>query len=370
MRIWPALLVGVLLFLVLLEPCPVLADAGTPLMWAGFAHLTVGNAIIGVFEGLLLAWLFKLGPLNTVPIMILANYFSMGVGLLALPTFIVRFGQRLMGPAPLYAAPRVIILLAFLTYGASILLEWPFCFWIMSRGKQRARRSLYASCLAQTASYVLLIPFYLGASGVTLYTGLRLDPSLSFVSNKGATIYFISTKNGDVYQVHPDWSGYRKVCAPHIRSADARLFFRRSSTPRSWDLWVAQEPSAGSRTRLLCGIVGQAAASGRRSAQGAEEGTWFNFGPADDLRSGARSDWEVATGFWPVEGLRAWNKRTKEKLNAALETPFVSWPSRNATVLPGDQIVYQLDDQIVALDIRTRRIGLLALGRGPVVIMQ
>jgi hypothetical protein len=70
-----------------------------------------------------------------------------------------------------------------------------------------------------------------------------------------------------------------------------------------------------------------------------------------------------------VEGLQAWNKKTNEKLNAALETPFVIWPSRNATVLPGDQVVYQLGDQIVVLDLRTRRIGLVARGRGPVVIL-
>jgi hypothetical protein len=301
--------------------------------------------------------------------MILANYFSMGVGVLALPAFIDRFGRHLMGPAPLYAAPRVIILLAFCTYVASIFLEWPFCLWIMAGRKQRGRGSLYASCLAQTASYALLVPFYLAASGITLYTNLKLDPTLSFVSKTGATIFFISPTDGDVYEVHPDRSGYNEVCAPHIRFEDARLFFRRSRAPRVWDLWVAQDPRRGSRTRLLRGIIGQAAASGRRAADGAEEGTWLNFGSAADLRGGARSDWDVETGFWPVEGLQAWNQRTKEKLNAALETPFMFWPSRNATVLPGDQVVYQLGDQIVVLDLRTRRIGLVARGRGPVVIL-
>jgi hypothetical protein len=29
---------------------PILADAGTPLMWAGFAHLTIGNLLIGLLE--------------------------------------------------------------------------------------------------------------------------------------------------------------------------------------------------------------------------------------------------------------------------------------------------------------------------------
>lgn len=33
----------------------VLANAGTPLMWAGMLHLVIGNAIIGIAEGALLA---------------------------------------------------------------------------------------------------------------------------------------------------------------------------------------------------------------------------------------------------------------------------------------------------------------------------
>ncbi len=33
-----------------------LANAGTPLIWAGILHLVFGNAIIGIGEGILLAW--------------------------------------------------------------------------------------------------------------------------------------------------------------------------------------------------------------------------------------------------------------------------------------------------------------------------
>jgi len=43
-----------LIFLALL-PTVAYADAGTPLMWAGLFHLFIGNAIIGVVEGLILA---------------------------------------------------------------------------------------------------------------------------------------------------------------------------------------------------------------------------------------------------------------------------------------------------------------------------
>src|SRR5689334_1126069 len=70
-----------LVFIVLLAcPYSALANAGTPLMWAGMLHLVFGNALIGVFEGLLIARLFSLPKRKTVLVMIGANYFSAWAG--------------------------------------------------------------------------------------------------------------------------------------------------------------------------------------------------------------------------------------------------------------------------------------------------
>jgi hypothetical protein len=57
-------------------PLTARADAGTPLMWAGMLHMVFGNAIIGIFEGLILARVFKLKSGKCVLVMICANYFS------------------------------------------------------------------------------------------------------------------------------------------------------------------------------------------------------------------------------------------------------------------------------------------------------
>jgi hypothetical protein len=50
-----------ILIALLLLPLPSVAyaNAGTPLIWAGILHLAVGNLVIGIVEGALLAWLFK-----------------------------------------------------------------------------------------------------------------------------------------------------------------------------------------------------------------------------------------------------------------------------------------------------------------------
>ena len=56
------------------------ANAGTPLMWAGMLHLFIGNAFIGLLEGILLIKLFKAPKMKAVGLMILANYFSAWIG--------------------------------------------------------------------------------------------------------------------------------------------------------------------------------------------------------------------------------------------------------------------------------------------------
>ena len=52
------------------------ADPGTPLMWASMSHPVIGNAIIGVAEGLVLARLFSLKNTRTLALLVAANYFS------------------------------------------------------------------------------------------------------------------------------------------------------------------------------------------------------------------------------------------------------------------------------------------------------
>lgn len=69
-----------------LLPFPVLANAGTPLMWAGISHLLLGNAIIGSVEAFLLTKLFRTRKWPSVWLLYAANYISAWVGaLLILP---------------------------------------------------------------------------------------------------------------------------------------------------------------------------------------------------------------------------------------------------------------------------------------------
>jgi hypothetical protein len=50
-------------------------------MWAGMLHLVFGNFLIGVGEGLVLAWVIKLRKIVSMALMIAANYASAWIGL-------------------------------------------------------------------------------------------------------------------------------------------------------------------------------------------------------------------------------------------------------------------------------------------------
>ncbi len=72
--------VSVLLLSAFLVPSVALANVGTPLMWATILHMAIGNAAIGVLEGVLLRWLFKVSASRAIAVMILANYVSAWIG--------------------------------------------------------------------------------------------------------------------------------------------------------------------------------------------------------------------------------------------------------------------------------------------------
>jgi hypothetical protein len=82
-------------------------------------------------------------------------------------------------------------------------------------------------------------------------------------------------------------------------------------------------------------------------------------------------DWEIRTGFWAVEGMRVENKKNGTNLRFSWETLFSQWNIRSAILLPDDHVIFQLgQDQICVLEPATKKIALLARGRGPAVVLK
>jgi hypothetical protein len=331
-------------------------------MWASAAHLVIGNFFIGIFEGLILASIFKLRKTICIIAMIPANYFSAWVGDCFLNDMITR-----SLPFDLYNAWHWLWVMVAFTFLMTLILEWPFVFLCFRKEQNRLKRSLVGNLLVNALSYVLLFGWYWMASGTTLYTKMNIVQPAAITFPKQGLVYFISETNGTVCRFNLSSQQIEKICTLKELDKDDRLYVKTSSYDvNHWDILDSIKKT------VICSNLQATAVQGDREMNTPDrvEGTWFNFGTAPKLASAADSDWNFETGFWPIEGIHGKNEKTGEKIYFSLETPFVAWNIRNATHLPDDYIVFQLgDDQICLLKAATKEIALLARGHGPVVVI-
>jgi hypothetical protein len=337
------------------------ANAGTPLMLASALHLVVGNAFIGIIEGLLIAIVFGVKKKRSISIMILANYVSMIAG----SVIIVVAGDFFNRQVTIYSIHLLLICLLLGSFVLTILIEWPFCIWIFKSNDVIKKKSLRASVYAQALSYALLIPFYFLASGTSLLWNVKPDRSLPFVKSN-PWVYYISTDHTKISRVRVIGEYPEKVADVRINSDYARLFAKQSNVAGQWDLWVKDRfenkkdeqkiliKNFATRTELLRRFDGK--------VYDEEPDSWFNCGVVD-FRVPDKRDWEARTGFWAIEGFQAENKKTGQKIHLALETPFVQWYMRNVSILPDNQVIFQMGSQIVIFDLKTHA-GLLAIIAG------
>jgi len=379
--------------LLLAVPTAARADAGTPLLWAGMLHLVVLNFFVGLLEASVLARVFHLPKLKTNAAIIAANYFSMVAGLLVIRAAWTPLEHLLPGQAPLYKGAALLCLLGLGSWTASVALEWPFCAWTLRADGQLPnqnswRTSLRASVIAQSASYALLVPFYLLVSPISLYTQSRIQHSLAFVKPSGAAVYYINPKDGGIWRIRTDGTGKKKVRDAYIRDENARLFLRPNAKSGLSDLGLVQQestqdnpPKYNTKYTVLLTGVGRGGALPSNVRKGHERVTWGNFGQPVDLRPEGERGWTVFTGYWAGEGLTVFHGKSSEfwsnsrVYTLAFETPFEQWVCRNATVLPGNQVVFQLgqdrtDAQVVILDMEHRNLACLTMGQGPVVVLE
>jgi hypothetical protein len=348
-------------FLLICIPFTACADAGTPLMWAEMLHLAIGNLIIGIFEGLILAWIFKLRKGICVLAMIPANYFSAWVGGLFLNSKITT-----ALPFDIYNAWRWIWVMVVFTYLMTLILEWPFVFFCFRKEPDRLKRSLRGNLLVNSLSYVLLFGWYWMASGTTLYTKMNVVQLSEIKFSDHGLVYFISETNG-VCTLNLNSHQVEKVYALSETNKDDRLFVQKSTfDANNWNIL-----DSAKKTVISSNLQAMAAQNWRDTNDPNRiEGTWFNFGEVPKLGTAGKSNWSFETGFWPIEGFSGENQKTGEKIYFSLETPFIAWIVRNATHLPGDYIVFQLgEDQICLFETATKKIALLAKGQGPVVVL-
>ncbi len=326
-------------------------------MWAPLIHLLVGNLIIAVVEGCVLGRILKVGIAKAVGIMIAANYASSLIGVFTVPR-LGEFANASLAPATLfYYLPQYLCVLALTTFLATIIVEWPFCFSLIRRRPNAASKSLLATAAVHVLSYAALVWFYLSASDTTLYTELEASEELVPSLPATAEVLFLSPEDGDLYRIRLNGSDRRIAL-----SLDGSHSDLHAQVDTANDTYRIRGWSRGKSVDL--GFV----VSAEQWRAVALEARTDLFGEAWDFREETERGRTVRMGYWARQGLIVSNAQSRVAIG--LEVPTVAWRTRNATVLPGDLVVYQLGDQIVVLDLESRRLGFLASGRSPLVLLK
>jgi hypothetical protein len=343
-------------------PAVAYADAGTPLMWAGMFHLALGNLLLGVGEGLLLAWLFRRSHRRRsgkrcVAAMIAANYFSAWVGgvLLALPI-----------PRPqwldIYHVRQWLACMVVMTYALTLVLEWPFVAFCIRKCDGWFRKSIWGSLIVQSASYAILFGWYWASSATSLFSGASIVPPSAIRLSKDVVCYYISSDGREVYSQDFGQPGPTKIGSLKPSTEPTALVISGSANGQALFAGKAEPfgeySSEGDRLANLKCNVADPPTVGLRPG-----------GPIPRFAND-NSAWEFTFG-WMAGRLDGRNARTGQNVSVGLETPFLRWPVSCPTQLPTGQVVFQLGaDQICVFDPAAGKVALLARGRQPLVIIK
>ncbi|MBN1346760.1 MAG: hypothetical protein JXQ73_28980 [Phycisphaerae bacterium] len=355
---------------------PAEANAGSAMMLGRAMHLYFGNAVFGIVEGVLIAWLFKVRAGRAVLAMIIGNYVSMFAGQLALGGARAGFYETLLDGASIYEISDLHVRYFHGLFVLSLLLtfviEWPFCLWALKRvAGRRFVKSLGADLLAQGVTYSVLVGMAAWGGSYQLVTEVRLDPSVVSEAGGDAKIYYLSPE-GDLHRIRLDGQGDRMIAPLGLANNWVDLVLTQEVHGGPWALCLRER----SEPRVLVPDLGMSVAPDcldRRTETigGREVAMIWNRGPythALDYRPPDRRDWEVKIWWW--FGVLASNKKTGEQLKVALDTPLVTWRAEYGTVLPDNRVVFEMGDHLLLLDLNSRRLGAIAKGRRPIVVLR
>ncbi len=336
------------------------ANAGTPLMLLTFAHLMFGNAIIGLAEGLLLWLMFRKSARGAaIPLMIAANYLSAFVGLAFLVSFSGSLVTNYLLPAnptqALAELPDAIRTAAWVAYPAAyaltVVLEWPFVFLALRPRSRRVLTALGTSAVLQAASYAVLLPLYLSATTVTLDRDVSVDRAVVTDTHDNAWVYFLDNEQSTLKRIRIN--GEQPEPVPTDAQGELRSLRVAQGESSGRLQLVAETPSTESMV-----LVPEFCLPDEFPWK-LEPGTFDTHSLRDETDLRVRCDMGLAL---KVSG-------QEDSLFLAFDTHLLFWQTSDAWPLPDQRIVYQFGPWIMLLDFNSRRIGVIAEGHSPVLVL-
>ena len=336
-----------------------LADAGTPLIWAKGFHILLGNLLLGAVEALIISLIFRLQFKKCLISLVCANYFSAWIGF-----YIIGYLRELRDP-DIYTVMHLTRQLIILSYFLTLVLEWPFIMYCIRKVKLWFIKSIAASIIVQTVTYVALFGGYRLCSVLNLYDDFTIVPPSEIVFPEGIAMYYISCSDGNVYLYKPSQESDTLIYTLDSSDIEDHLVLLKSDSTKQWDLSVSNEYHTHRNAKIILPSICESLS---------EDMTYYansydDWNAAPKVGEAANSSWQFCTSHWAGFGFWGNNKATNERIRVAFETPVSGWRPKRVIHLPEEKIIFQLGDkQICILDIDSKRIALLIRGYGPMAI--
>ncbi|MBE9040527.1 hypothetical protein IQ235_06965 [Oscillatoriales cyanobacterium LEGE 11467] len=348
-------LAAILGLAIALLPSPAWANAFTPAISTMLVHLFIGNVLIGYVEGILLAKWFRIPRGPTTAILVLANYASAWAGSLLLTNRLSGMANVTFENAYLWVC--LFIALAFLL---TLLVEYPF-FWFLLRKREKAvRQSLKATFVIHCISYALLLVWYGLNSPVSLVTQLDVVAAEQLQPPEEYVLYYITTDGTQV--IRSDLEGKNPEVVKDLMATERNeTLLVCPNQEGQFDLAISTRRD----NQVVLSDIAPAVPTAK----------FFNpnhcisnyVGQAPKLTD--NTDWDYQTKLLGIGGITGENEKENLSFNFAFETPFLSWRVSHATHLDGDFVVFELGgDRICILQPQEQKIALITRGQSPIVV--
>jgi hypothetical protein len=334
-----------------LSSAPALANAGTPLMWTGIVHLFIGNAVIGIIEGILLSKLFHTPRSQSVNLLAVANYASAWGGMFLILNRLSHIPGITIENARIWLGFFVIF--AFII---TLFIEYPF-FWFLLRKQQKAfQKALKATIIIHGISYLLLFAWYGLNSQTTMLTQLDVVSAEQVQPSEEYVLYFLTSDGKQVVRSELDGKNQKSIKNVITTDNNGQLCVRENEE-KKFDLVLNSKV-------ILADFASLAPIPEPRQGYNCVP---YPFGVVPKLTE--NTNWEYQTVVWAAGGIMGANTKENSTFQFSLETPFAFWRVQNATHLAGDFVVFQLgDNQVCILQPQEKKIALIARGKSPVVV--
>ncbi len=360
--------IAVFVAILLLQPTPALANAGTSLTFVLTGHLVLGNLAIGIVEGVMLHHWFKISRRGSILLLIAANYVSTWVGLYGLQVSsyaLAKYNPNLIFSLTLQNVGWFLMAMVVMTFLMTLVLEYPFFLWLLRRQLRPLSQAFKATLIVHSISYLLLFGLYRLASPMSFLTQLEFVEAAEIQPAEDYNLYWISPEGNQV--MRGDLLGREQEVVT-------------TGVEKGGILEACPAASENHLNLLLNDQVIVENFAGVAALELPDDESLESYSRRDPcdysnryeyaVRLTQNSSWIYRTKFWAAEGIYGWSDQEKKSVRFALEAPFAVWHVRHLTHLEGDRLVFQLSqDQIYLLDPHERKIALVARGTSPLVVI-